>query len=172
MASQGFIYGMAAAITAGIQTLGFAAACVLKTEILGGSNYLVLAIFSAITGSGNELHWTNDPPWRAHERKGDSRFDEVLGKGDGPMQPLSFFIFWMAQAFWVYFISMPLLFINSSDVKRPEFSAYDIIFAVLFGFGILTSCGHVHRVRKGRPGNFCSVGVWHISRHPNYFGEM
>ena len=33
MASQGFIYGMAAAITAGIQTLGFAAACVLKTEV-------------------------------------------------------------------------------------------------------------------------------------------
>ena len=126
-------------------------------KILGGSNYLVLAIFSAITGSGNELQWTNDPrkiiatilficsrgwlllflAWRAHERKGDSRFDEVLGKGDGPMQPLSFFIFWMAQALWVYFISMPLLFINSSDVKRPEFSAYDIIFAVLFGFGVM-----------------------------------
>jgi steroid 5-alpha reductase family enzyme len=158
-------------------------------------------LFSAISGSGNPddastLQWVDDPrkiiatilyifsrgwlllflAWRAHERGGDSRFDEVLGKAGGPMQPLTFFVFWMAQAFWVYLISMPLLFINSSDVKRPEFSAYDIAFAVLFGCGvaieILADIQKALWVRDGRKGTFCSIGIWRFSRHPNYFGEI
>eukprot|EP01082_Thalassiosira_pseudonana_P011010 g10236.t1 g10236 contig4:1492988-1493954(-) len=163
MTTQGFIYGISVAITVGIQTLGFIVAYTLRTEtfydILGGLNYLILALFSAIGGASDEssLQWVDDPrkiittllficsrgwlllflAWRAHERKGDSRFDEVLGKGGNPPQPLNFFVFWMAQAFWVMLISMPLLFINSSNVRKSHFSAYDITFAILFGIGVL-----------------------------------
>lgn len=172
-----------------------------NNQILGGLNYLVLALFSAISGSGSPddpavLRWVDDPrkiiattlficsrgwlllflAWRAHERGGDSRFDEVLGKGGGPIQPLTFFVFWMAQAFWVYLISWPLLFINSSHVMKTEFSAYDITLAILFGCGvvieILADIQKALWVRNGRQGNFCSVGVWRFSRHPNYFGEI
>ena len=117
MTTQGFIYGISVAITFGIQTLGFIVAYTLRTEtfydILGGLNYLILALFSAIGGASDEssLQWVDDPrkiittllficsrgwlllflAWRAHERKGDSRFDEVLGKGGNPPQPLNFF---------------------------------------------------------------------------------
>lgn len=161
----------------------------------------MLALFSAISGSGSSddaaaLHWIDDPrkiiatilficsrgwlllflAWRAHERGGDSRFDDVLGKGGGSMQPLTFFVFWMAQAFWVYLISWPLLFINSSNVKRAEFSVYDITFAILFGCGVLIEIlADIQKalwVRNGRQGDFCSGGVWKFSRHPNYFGEI
>lgn len=161
----------------------------------------MLALFSAVSGSGdpgnsNTLQWIDDPrkiiatvlfvfsrgwlllflAYRAHERGGDSRFDEVLGKGGGPMQPATFFVFWIAQAFWVFLISMPLLFINSSDVKKPEFSPYDISFALLFGVGvlieILADIQKAMWVKAGRQGGFCSVGVWRFSRHPNYFGEI
>jgi steroid 5-alpha reductase family enzyme len=71
---------------------------------------------------------------------------------------------------------MPLLFINSSDIKRAEFTAYDITFAVLFGCGVIIEIlADIQKslwVKRGRPGHFCSVGVWRFSRHPNYFGEI
>ena len=55
MTTQGFIYGISVAITFGIQTLGFIVAYTLRTEtfydILGGLNYLILALFSAIGGA-------------------------------------------------------------------------------------------------------------------------
>ncbi|KAL3793338.1 hypothetical protein HJC23_003848 [Cyclotella cryptica] len=205
MSSQYFVFGIAAAITIGVQSIGFTLAYALRTEIfydiLGGINYLVLALFSAISGSDKSndtstLPWTKDwrkivatclficsrgwllifLAWRAHERGGDARFDEVLGKKGGRMKPLTFFVYWMAQAFWVYLISMPLLFINSSSVKQSDFAAYDIAFATLFGCGVLVEIvADIQKalwVRSGRPGHFCSVGVWSFSRHPNYFGEI
>lgn len=162
MAGQGFVYGIAAAITCAIQLTGYAVAYSLKTEtfydILGGVNYLALALWSAVAGSIDApLNWVDDPrkilvtilficsrgwlliflAWRAHERKGDSRFDEVLGKGGGQPQPFGFFVFWMAQAFWVFLISLPMLFVNSSQVNKPGFSAFDIAFAILFCAGVL-----------------------------------
>ena len=176
-----------------MQTIGFIAAYLLKTEtfydIFGLLNYLLLALLSAILGAtGDGLQWIDDPrkilttvlfgcsrgwlllflAWRAHERKGDSRFDEVLGKNGGTPQPLNFFVFWMAQAFWVMLVSLPMLFVNSSSVKQPDFSAYDIAWAVLFGSGvfieILADIQKALWVKRGRQGNFCNVGVWKYSR--------
>ncbi|KAL3785138.1 hypothetical protein HJC23_013297 [Cyclotella cryptica] len=147
MSSQYFVFGIAAAITIGVQSIGFTLAYALRTEI-----------------------------FYDRTKEGDARFDEVLGKKGGRMKPLTFFVYWMAQAFWVYLISMPLLFINSSSVKQSDFAAYDIAFATLFGCGVLVEIvADIQKawwVRSGRPGHFCSVGVWSFSRHPNYFGEI
>ncbi|KAL9191335.1 hypothetical protein ACHAXT_001041 [Thalassiosira profunda] len=202
MGTQALVYGTAVGATFGMQILGFAAAWVLKTEtfydIFGGCNYLLLALLSAILGAGGEgaLPWTDDPrkilttvlfacsrgwlllflAWRAHERKGDSRFDEVLGKNGNPAQPLNFFVFWFVQALWVLLISMPMLFVNSSSVRKPDFSTYDIVWSVLFGSGVLTEIvADIQKawwVKKGRKGVFCEVGLWKYSRHPNYWGEI
>lgn len=203
MVGQGFVYGISVAITCCIQFIGFTAAYALKTEkfydILGGVNYLALALWSAIAGSmgdNSPLNWVDDPrkilvtilficsrgwlllflAWRAHERKGDSRFDEVLGKGGGQPQPFGFFVFWMAQAFWVFLISMPMIFVNSSHVNKPGFTPYDIVFAVLFCAGVLIEIvADIQKalwVKRGRRGDFCTDGMWSVSRHPNYFGEI
>lgn len=195
MGGQGAVYGAAVAATFGMQAFGFAAAYLLKTEkfydVFGGLNYLLLAALSAglgAAGDGGALPWVDDPrkvlatvlfassrawlllflAWRAHARKGDARFDEVLGKGGGPPQPLWFLVYWMVQAMWVLLVSMPMLFVNSSSVRKPGFSGYDVVFAVLFGGGVLTEIvADIQKalwVKRGRQGDFCETGLWKYSR--------
>lgn len=64
-------------------------------------------------------------------------------------------------------ISLPMLFVNSSNVRKPEFSAYDIAMAVFFGIGVLTEIvADIQKavwVKNGRQGNFCEAGVWAYS---------
>lgn len=67
MGSQSLVYGTAIATTFGIQTIGFVAVYLLTTEtfhdIVGGTNYILLAVLSAIfvmTGDG-ALPCVDDP---------------------------------------------------------------------------------------------------------------
>ena len=228
MGAQALVYGTAVAATFGMQMLGFCAAWILKTEvfydIFGGLNYLLLAVLSAILGATGEgaLPWIDDPrkilatvlfacsrgwlllflAWRAHERKGDARFDAPLGKNGHTPNAVQFLNFWIVQAMWVLFVSLPMLFVNSSSVVKPNFSGFDIATAILFGGGVLIEIvADIQKaiwVKRGRKGDFCEAGIWKYSRelllclyhvlkrsiqhgqphiivttgHPNYFGEI
>mmetsp|Transcript_7943 Transcript_7943/g.11465 ORF Transcript_7943/g.11465 Transcript_7943/m.11465 type:complete len:313 (-) Transcript_7943:186-1124(-) len=198
-ADQGIIYAISIGITLVIQLGGFAVAYALQTEkfydVLGGLNYLILAAYSAshrINNSDDDNeddNFMNNPrkiimtvlfcasrawlllflAWRAHERKGDSRFDEVKDKFG------VFLVYWIGQAFWVMLISMPMIFVNSSS--ESDFGGGLDWFATI-GFAlsiVIEIAGDVQKavwVKAGRQGGFCTVGVWKYSRHPNYFGEI
>lgn len=183
-----------AAITAGIQLSGYIVASALKTEkfydVLGGLNFLALTYYATLR---NEV-WIVDTrrvvvsvtfafsrawllcflAWRAHERGGDARFDPVLRAKTG-VNYLRFLVFWAAQGVWVYCISSPMLFINSSTVSSP-LSPADLVLFAGFAFGVaIEVVADIQKalwVKAGRSGGFCTVGVWSLSRHPNYFGEI
>jgi steroid 5-alpha reductase family enzyme len=185
------LLGICAGITAAIQLLGFLAAYALQTEkfydILGGINFLVLGVYTAAAG-GN---WADDArkvtctiiflvsrswlliflAWRAHERSGDSRFD-------GVKESFGMFLFyWFFQAIWVFTISMPVVFVNSvTGDPDQKFSVLDIVTISLFAFAVIFEVtADIQKalwVKAGRNGVFCQVGVWRLSRHPNYFAEM
>lgn len=184
------ILGISAAITAGIQFAGFLVAYCLQTEkfydVLGGLNFLTIAIYSAADADS----WGDDPrkiactivficsrlwlllflAWRAHERNGDSRFDNVKDKF------VMFFFYWSVQGIWVFTISLPMILVNSSDKVYDKFSILDIVSITLFALAVVieitADVQKARWVKRGRPGTFCTVGVWNYSRHPNYFGEM
>jgi steroid 5-alpha reductase family enzyme len=112
--------------------------------------------------------------WRAHKRKGDSRFDGIKEN------PAIFFFVWMAQAAWVFLVSWPMMVVQSLDhgvdVIQQEMTMWDKIMLLGFGFGVSME---IHAdiqksvwVSQGRPRGFCRIGLWNISRHPNYFGEI
>mmetsp|Transcript_1179 Transcript_1179/g.2183 ORF Transcript_1179/g.2183 Transcript_1179/m.2183 type:complete len:315 (-) Transcript_1179:73-1017(-) len=190
--SQGFVYGTSIAITLGIQLSGFIVAYALQTEtfydILGGVNYLALALWSALIPGPSS--WADDPhkvamtvlflcsrswlllflAWRAHERGGDSRFDEIKTNF------VKFLVAWLVQGAWCFLISVPMIFVNSSSVYSTFFTPLDWISSVGFGLGIVCELvADVQKaiwVKKGREGGFCTKGIWNYSRHPNYFGEM
>jgi len=117
--------------------------------------------------------------WRAHSRKGDARFEEVIHK------PILFLIYWMVQAFWVYLISFPLLVLqqqqqndkNDNDNNNTDISTRDIVLLIgWFVLGIvLEISSDVQKtlwIQAERRGGFCRVGWWKYSRHPNYAGEI
>ncbi len=107
-------------------------------------------------------------PRRAHERKGGSRFDEVLGKNGYAPQPLNFFVYWMVQGIWVMFVSMLMLFVNSSNLRKQGLSVYDIACRIVFGSGLLIEVvadfQKAKWVKSGWQGFFCDVGLWKYSR--------
>lgn len=192
--SQIFVYLASVAITMVIQWSGFLAAFALQTEVFydiaGGLNFMVLAAFSIWDQPQGGKPWIQDArkiactvvfvcsrgwlllflAWRAHDRKGDVRFDGVTDKF------WKFLLFWTVQGIWVIVISMPMLFVNSSAVYQPQFSIFDYVTLGGFALGVvLEVVADVQKavwVKAGRSGGFCKVGIWGFSRHPNYFGEM
>jgi len=183
---EAFVYVSSIAITAGIQLSGFLVAFALQTEkfydILGGVNYLALTAWSAFSALNPRKIASSGIfiasrgwllvflAWRAHERQGDARFDGVKDKF------WRFLVFWLVQGMWVMLISMPMLFVNSSSVYEPRFSGFDWLAIAGFAFGVLIEVvADIQKaiwVKNGRRGGFCQEGVWALSRHPNYFGEI
>lgn len=187
-----------AILTFGLQFVGFTIAAILQTEVfydvLGGTNFLLLAILSQVQNSTS----TESAPaavdnntiftglfaisrgwllvflaWRAHHRKGDSRFDGIRDN------PSRFFVYWMVQGMWVYFVSLPILVVASSnEVVAVKDSKIDLAPMMLLGMGVSTfveiqsDIVKTNWVSRGRPGGFCSDGPWKYSRHPNYAGEI
>jgi steroid 5-alpha reductase family enzyme len=177
------ILGISAGITAGIQFLGFLVAYALQTEkfydVLGGINFLILGIYSAIDGQfGDGMvggAWSDHArkiaatvlfsvsrswlllflAWRAHERGGDARFDEVKDKFG------MFLVYWTAQGFWVFCISLPIIFINSSDKSFEDgLTILDYVCIAAFAFAIIVEItADVSKaiwVKAGRKGGFCN----------------
>lgn len=106
----------------------------------------------------------------------DKRFD------DKRENCLKFAGFWTFQAFWVFTVSLPVIFVNAPDsaVKLDPDNAWtpqDVVGVVIFVIGL--SCETFADFQKfffrnnpANKGKWCDDGLWKISRHPNYFGEI
>jgi len=100
----------------------------------------------------------------------DSRFDRV--KDD----PAVFFKYWTVQGLWVFITLIPMITLNSTR-RNPPIGTRDYL-----GWGIWVSgfvievVADMHKsIFKSNPdnkGKFIQSGLWAVSRHPNYFGEI
>jgi steroid 5-alpha reductase family enzyme len=74
----------------------------------------------------------------------------------------------MVQGLWVMLVSMPMLFVNSSNLRKQGLSVYDILCTIFFGSGVLIEVVADFQkamwVKRGRQGFFCDVGLWKYSR--------
>lgn len=181
-------YLLAGIVTVGMQLLFFSIAATLKfdkvTDIAGSMNFVVLAILSLVYGdfySTRQIVATVIVVvsrvelglfllYRVLKRGKDSRFDEMrehCGR---------FFGFWVFQMIWVWGVSISVLYLNSIP-DASDMGVVDIIGAALAGIGFLfefLADVQKHRFRgdPANAGKVCDVGVWSITRHPNYFGEI
>ena len=102
----------------------------------------------------------------------DERFNQVREN------PLKFLIFWLFQIVWVFTVSLPVIFVNSPVALGDIcFGPTDYVGAFLFAVGLaieLIADTHkfVFRNDPANKGRWMDRGLWRISRHPNYLGEI
>jgi len=112
---------------------------------------------------------------RIKKNGSDSRFDQI--KRD----PVKFFGAWMAQASWVSLTAFPVYAVNSIPASRqPAWGWAGSVGTGLWAASFLVevvadeqkSKWREEKVKKIHSEEFISRGLWSISRHPNYVGEV
>jgi len=102
--------------------------------------------------------------------KVDHRFDDMRDK------PLRFGRFWLLQAITVAVIMLPVSYLLDRD-DAPSFDSWMIVGTVVWLTGLVVEAvadaqKSAFRGKDENRGRFVSTGLWHYSRHPNYFGEI
>lgn len=108
-----------------------------------------------------------------HHPREDGRYAE-LRKGVSGHEVFFFFWFFQAQALLLSVLSIPVLLANFDSRVGLWFS--DILGLIIW---LVAICGEsfadqqlaVFQRNPANKGKVCSVGLWHYSRHPNYFFE-
>ena len=111
---------------------------------------------------------------RVHKFGGDTRFDEVK------TQPVKFLGYWLLQSVWIAVTCMPMLLLDASpEAPTPASGTAPLALAgaALFALGLATETvadaqKFAFKNDPANRGKFITTGLWALSRHPNYFGEI
>ncbi|CAJ1384177.1 unnamed protein product [Effrenium voratum] len=110
--------------------------------------------------------------YRALQTHHDARLEEVLAGLSGT------FGFWFISFLWGWVVSLPHALAAGVPLgARPAFSWLDVVGLGIFALGLmLETLADWQKWRfKQDPdsrGKFCDVGVWQLSRRPNWFGNL
>ncbi len=187
-AAGGWTLVVAAAIAFGVNWAAFVPAYALKTErfydLTGSLTYLTLMVWSVVPTSqlglrqalvtGAVCVWALRLGTflfnRIRKDGKDGRFDAI--KRSAPR----FFIAWSLQGLWVFLTLLAVLIINTD--RSPEtLGIADVVGLAVWavGFAIEVVADRqksAFRARAGTQGQWIDEGLWSLSRHPNYLGEI
>ncbi|KNC56164.1 uncharacterized protein AMSG_02181 [Thecamonas trahens ATCC 50062] len=179
---------LCALVTWCLQMTGFAVAYTCQfdkiTDLLGATNFLLLQLMllfinasystrqvvTAILISAWALRLSGYLFLRILTIGEDKRFEDRRDF-------LPFLGFWTFQAIWVFVVSLPATFIAGIDDSDVSVKWWDAVAWIAFVIGLVIEAvadqqKFAFRNNSANKGKFCDVGLWSISRHPNYFGEI
>ncbi|KAG0499470.1 hypothetical protein HPP92_003710 [Vanilla planifolia] len=179
---------LTAIVTVGYQSLFFLITALLRfdkvTDFAGTTNFVILAIltlllkgawhFRQIVLSLLVVIWGLRLGlfllMRILQWGEDHRLDEMRNN----LTKLT--VFWILQALWVWTVSLPITIVNASE-RNPSLKPQDVIGWIMWSIGIVieATADQQKLMFKNSPANrgkWCNTGLWKISRHPNYFGEI
>lgn len=118
--------------------------------------------------------WSSRMAWflvgRIHRQGKDGRFDSI--KTD----PVRFLNAWMMQAMWAFLCLLPVSVRLNTDSQAGSSTLFWVGLVIwIFGFTVeVIADEQKRRFRACHPEGkeFISSGLWAISRHPNYVGEI
>jgi len=103
----------------------------------------------------------------------DSRFDEIK------QSPSRFFVAWTLQGLWVFITLLPTLMLNESSPRalRPPIGWQSYLGWSMWTLGFLFEVvadwqKSTFKADPANKGQFINTGLWSLSQHPNYFGEI
>lgn len=107
---------------------------------------------------------------RVIKTKKDSRYD------DRRSSFTKFAKFWVLQALAVWLIMLPVVYMLTRT-RVPRMGTVPTIGLYIWSIGLLIETIadrqlYVFRFKKDNKGKWIDEGLWHYSRHPNYFGEI
>ncbi|XP_041478362.1 uncharacterized protein C594.04c-like [Lytechinus variegatus] len=172
----------------GIQWSLFLIAAYFKTEkfydLAGSGTFLLLATQSLRWGGTYFLRqriqtglvsvWATRLGLYLFSRVLSDGFDRRFNKAKN--QPSLFFVFWTLQALWIFATLSPSIALNGVKRDKP-LGARDYIGWGTWAVGFLMEViadrqKSVFKANPANAGKFINTGLWSISRHPNYFGEI
>ena len=84
-----------------------------------------------------------------------------------------FLMTFFLQGLWVYMCLYPAITIISSVNEESSFITVVGVILWIIGFSFeVTADNQKSNFNKLNKGKFISIGLWSLSRHPNYFGEF
>eukprot|EP00899_Mesostigma_viride_P014119 jgi/Mesvir1/22708/Mv14122-RA.1 len=173
-----------------IQFVGFLVSVTWKTErhydLTGSLTFGTLSLLSLASQSlpswrqrllsGMQVTWAARLGsflfYRILKDRSDRRFDDAKKK------PAKMFVFWLVQGLWVFMTALPVLLLNNvEDKTATNLEWSDALGVAMWLVGIaLETTADIQKMRfKDNPANkgkWIDSGLWRLSRHPNYFGEM
>ncbi|XP_040582373.1 uncharacterized protein [Lepeophtheirus salmonis] len=184
-------YLTALGVDFGIQAVGWIVSIIFKTE----KNYDLFGSLTYITVTSISLAWSTNSIiqivqsnlvflWalrlgvflfiRVIKTGEDRRFEEAK-KNAGVM-----LVYWTLQGVWVFMTLLPTIILNtlppsrfaSRSIGAPEIIGW-VLWGVGFSFEVIADLQKtIFRNSPVNDGKFIQSGLWSISRHPNYFGEI
>ena len=173
-----------------IQLVVFLISFVLKTEhfydLTGGITYITLVLFALYQQQLNEvlnlrsiilatliLIWAARLSsflfMRIKKAGKDRRFDQIKTSFT------RFMLAWTLQGFWVFMCTLPAVTSFASESKPLDVFLILVTLLWVFGFFIEVTADRQKSAFNQDPknhGKFISTGLWSLSRHPNYVGEV
>jgi steroid 5-alpha reductase family enzyme len=105
--------------------------------------------------------------FRALKLKTDGRLHDTLSTVNGT------FGFWLISFLWGVICSLPHTLGATSSATGSSVSL--ILGGILYLLGLVTESMADYQkwiFKNNHPGKFCNVGLWSISQHPNFFGNL
>ncbi|KAA0185819.1 hypothetical protein HAZT_HAZT008884, partial [Hyalella azteca] len=177
-----------ALIDFGMQWIGWAIAVLLRTEkfydLTGSSTFiLVICLCYRWHSHGHPRHVVQTSAiliWAV--RLGLYLFSRILADGKDRRfdkirdDPVRFFFAWTIQGAWVLVTLLPSLLCLTNN-RQPALGLRDYLGWGVWGVGLLVEVVADHQKAAFRrdPANhdkFITTGLWSLSRHPNYAGEI
>lgn len=121
------------------------------------------------------LRLTSHLVQRARSRAEDPRYKELSKKWKGNFWLRAYFSIFLLQAALVWIISLPVVLAAGKSVHGAL--AFAVAGTALWAAGFVTEAVADKQLarfvaERSRKSEVMQSGLWHYSRHPNYFGEI